>query len=217
VVIQGCVFEENHEWESPGGLVIWQSRAEIRGCIFRNNSACYGGGLEIYHCEGYGTSVIEENLFTGNQAQVWGGGIFNVDSSPLIRRNTFVGNGTGSNGAIFILGGSPEIVDNIIVGSPHGIACMGYSGYPPSIPVVGRNLLWELGDAPALACADTGEVIALDPGFCDPGAGDYTVCADSPAVIDGTIALGAYPVGCDPCSGTETRPFTWGALKARYP
>jgi hypothetical protein len=44
VLVEGCVFEGNHSWEAPGGLIVWGSRADIRNNIFRNNSSCYGGG-----------------------------------------------------------------------------------------------------------------------------------------------------------------------------
>jgi hypothetical protein len=88
-----------------------------------------GGGLEMYHCEGDGVSVIEGNLFLNNDADVWGGGLLNVDSSPVIRNNTFVGNGGFNRAAIWVLG-----------------------GFPPSLPLIGDNICWNIDQSTPSNC-----------------------------------------------------------------
>jgi hypothetical protein len=210
VLIEGCVFEENHSWESPGGLIVWSSRADIRNNVFRNNSSCYGGGLEVYHCEDSGVSVVEGNLFLNNYADIWGGGLFCVDSSPEIRNNTFGGN---SHSAIWVLGGSPNIHHNIIVDSYQAIHCQSYAGYPPSLPVIGDNLCWEIDYEPLSDCPSPAALQAADPLFCDASAGDYHLCANSPAAEDGLAAYGALGVGCGDCELTPVQSKSWGAIK----
>jgi hypothetical protein len=216
ILIEGCTIEENHGWESPGGVIIWSSRADIRGNVFRNNSACYGGAIEMYHCEGSGVSVIEDNLFVGNTADVWGGGMFNVDSSPVVRRNTFVANGATVKPAIWVLGGKPEIDHNIIAGSELAVYCFAYTGYPPSLPVIGENICWSIADTAITNCDPSADPLIVDPLFCDSLAGDFRVCADSPAVLGEELIFGALGVGCPKCGDTPVKPASWGFLKSLF-
>ncbi|MFZ1948125.1 MAG: right-handed parallel beta-helix repeat-containing protein [bacterium] len=209
------LIENNTDWEAPGGVIIWQSRADIRGNIFRGNSSCYGGGLEMYHCETEPVSYIEDNLFVANSASLWGGAIFNVDSSPVIRRNTFYGGGTHDSATIWVLGGSPIIDLNVIVGTTWGVFCQWDYRYPESTPVMGTNLFWDV-QQPRYECSVLpGTAIVGDPLFCDANAGDFTLCADSPALSSPAGRLGAFDAGCAPCD-LATEPATWGAVKALY-
>jgi len=213
VLVENCLFEDNHSWESPGGLIVWSSRADIRNNTFRNNSACYGGGLEMYHCEGYGVSTIEGNLFLNNGAEVWGGGLLNIDSSPVIRYNTFVGNGGFGRAAVWVIGGQPEISNNIIVDSHQAIYCHSLDGFPPSLPTIGDNLCWQIGKSFLSNCPSTGLLRVEDPFFCDTEGGVFSVCADSPAIEENTVLFGAFGRGCDECSATPIRKTTWGDVK----
>jgi hypothetical protein len=215
LVIEDCLIENNTDWEAPGGVIIWESRADIRRNIFRGNGACYGGGLEMYHCESEPVSYIEGNLFVGNSASDWGGGIFNVDSSPVITGNTFYGNGAPGKAAIWVLGGSPDIDANVIVGSTYGVYCQSHQQYPESTPLMGANLFWDVGQAVWYCATGPGQVIVADPLFCDAGAGDFTVCEDSPALGSPAGQMGAFGAGCAPCAAA-TEPATWGAVKALY-
>ncbi len=215
ILVEGCTIEENHSWESPGGMIVWQSRADIRRNVFRNNSSCYGGAIEMYHCEGSGVSVIEENVFVGNTADTWGGGIFNVDSSPVIRRNTFVTNGGSTKPAIWVLGGRPEITHNIFADSRLAVYCYAYSGYPASRPVIGENICWSIADTTLSNCGSSGGLLVVNPLFCDAAAGDFRLCADSPAIVGGEVTFGALGVGCPNCDDVPVKPASWGAVKSR--
>ena len=213
VQIEDCVIEANTDWESPGGVIIWESHADIRRNTFRNNQACYGGGLEMYHCETQPVSFVEENVFFGNSADEWGGGLLNVDSSPVIRHNTFYANNSVGNAAIWVLGGQPTISENIIVGSDWGVYCQTDLQYPPSSPVLDCNLFWNVRLGATYECNNVGRMIQEDPRFCDPAGGNFLLCEDSPAVSDTCGTLGALGVGCGPCA-QQTAPTTWGKIKA---
>jgi hypothetical protein len=216
VLLEGCRIENNRAWESPGGVLVWQSRADIRDNVFVGNEACYGGGLEIYHCATAGQSVIERNLFLDNRVENWGGGIFVVDSSPAIRRNTFVGNAGPGNAAVWVLGGRPEVSDNIMQDSPYGVMCQTESGFPPSTPVIGRNLVWHASGGAVHGCPATGEIVAIDPHFCAQASADFTLCENSPAVSEGVAVMGAFAIGCAPCDRVPVERSTWGSLKTGY-
>jgi hypothetical protein len=215
LMIEDCLIENNTDWEAPGGVIIWQSRADIRRCVFRGNLSCYGGGLEMYHCEGEPVSYIEDNLFVANSASTWGGGIFNVDSSPVIAGNTFYANGGPGKAAIWVLGGTPYIDRNVIVASTYGVYCQWDYQYPESLPVLGANLFWDV-EAPKWECSvGPGTILIADPLFCDADGGDFTVCEDSPALSQPGGRLGAFDAGCGPCAVAAT-PTTWGTVKALY-
>jgi hypothetical protein len=213
ILIEDCVFENNTSWEAPGGFIVWNSRADIRNNIFRNNRSCYGGGLEIYHCQDNGPSIIEGNLFLNNEAITWGGGIFNVDSSPVIRNNTFSGNGGSGRAAIWVLGGSPDIHHNIIYDSYQAVRCQAEPGYPASTPIIGDNICWQIGVSPITNCPSTGGLTVEDPLFCDAANGDYHLCANSPGVVGGVATYGAFDVGCGDCGPSPVKKMTWGAMR----
>jgi hypothetical protein len=215
LLIENCTIEDNTGWEAPGGVIIWQSHADIRRNIFRRNQACYGGGLEIYHCATQPVSYVEENIFVDNSVTAWGGAIFTVDSSPTIRQNTFFANDAPGNAAIWVLGGQPVITKNVVVGSDWGIYCQTDPQYPPSLPIVDCNLLWDPGLGVSFDCSNMGRVIEQDPLFCDPASENFALCEDSPAISDSCGPLGALGSGCQPCAAQVT-PTSWGAIKAMH-
>ncbi|MBM4103936.1 MAG: hypothetical protein FJ263_07780 [Planctomycetes bacterium] len=122
-IADGNVYVEWQAWAWPwpdrkeaagGGILNENCSPTIRNCIFLNNTA-YGyvydtGGISpiqdaamdmyILHCLGYGggiynlnsNPVIENCMFIGNSAIVGGAGIENVSSSPTITNCVFYGN-----------------------------------------------------------------------------------------------------------------------------
>ena len=113
-----------------------------------------------------------------------------------------------------LMQGRPVVENNVIVGSDQPISCMPFGSIPAANPRFGRNLVWG-NSAPAVwACSSSGEIVSDDPGFCDPGADDYSVCEGSPC-LSYEEPLGAFGAGCANCQvPTVTRSF--GRAKARY-
>jgi hypothetical protein len=219
VRFENCLFENNTGWDAAGGLIVWDSRADVIGCTFRGNQACYGGALEFYHCDnsgysfGFEPSVVEYNLFQGNTATELGGALMTVDSAPIIRFNTFVDNDSPIGSAIRLMQGEPVIENNVITGSDIPITCLGYETIPPAEPIMGRNLVWGYGGEPVGVCANGGDIVSADPGFCDPEGGDFRVCAESPCLEGGQ--LGAFGAGCEECM-VSVEPTSMGSFKALY-
>jgi hypothetical protein len=216
LLLEGCVIENNTGWEAPGGVIVWESRGDIRRNVFRNNTATWGGGLEMYHCGSEPVSYIEDNLFVDNGVTDWGGGLFIVASSPVVRRNTFHNNMQPGNAAIWVLGGTPVISQNLIAGSDWGVYCQTHPQYPPSTPVLDCNLFWRLQQGLCSGCQGLGRTVVADPLFCDEDAQDFSLCADSPALSDSCGRLGAYEAGCPDCSGEAIVPLSWGAIKSLF-
>jgi len=55
-----------------------------------------------------------------------------------------------------------------------------------------------------------------DPLFCDAAAGDYRLCADSPAAEGTEGAYGAFGVGCGACNPLPARSTSWGGMKTMF-
>ena len=215
LLLEDCIIESN-TGEAPGGVIIWQSRGDIRRNVFRGNRATWGGGLEMYHCDTEPVSYIEDNLFVDNGVTDWGGGLFIVNSSPVVRRNTFYKNNQPGNAAIWVLGGTPTISQNLIVGSDWGVYCQTHPQYLPSQPVMGCNLFWDLMQGQCYACPNLGTVIEANPLFCDEATQNFSLCDNSPALSSPCGRLGAFDAGCPPCQGDPVKPTTWGAIKSLF-
>jgi hypothetical protein len=112
-----------------------------------------------------------------------------------------------------VLGGKPDIHHNIIVDSDYAIRCQTDSQYPPSLPVIGDNICWQI-DEPGLSnCPSASALQVANPLFCDAAGNDYSLCEDSPAVAGGEAVYGAFGIGCGTCSQTPVKKTTWGGLK----
>jgi len=218
VRFENCLFENNTGWDAAGGIIVWDSRADVIGCTFRGNQACYGGALEFYHCgsgysSGFEPSVVEYNLFQGNTATELGGALMTIDSSPIIRFNTFVDNDSPIGSALRLMQGEPVIENNVITGSDIPITCVQYEDIPAAEPVMGRNLFWKHEGNPVAVCLESGDIVTADPGFCDPEGGDFRVCAESPCLEGGQ--LGAFGAGCGACL-VSVEGTSMGSFKALF-
>ncbi|MCE9616089.1 MAG: right-handed parallel beta-helix repeat-containing protein [Lentisphaerae bacterium] len=95
-VIRNCTFDNNTAVNYGGALTELGvgSQVTISNCIFRNNSASYGGALHWAS----GLVAIRDSVFAGNRASAGGGVAYGASVSGLVERCTFVGNTAGSSG-----------------------------------------------------------------------------------------------------------------------
>jgi hypothetical protein len=154
---------------------------------------------------------VTGNLFLGNNYST----IINASPECVVEGNTFAEGGT----AILLQSGAtnPAIQRNIIYNNVTGIACA--FGPSPTIRcnnVVGAVLPYD-GD-----CANqtgTNGNFSMEPQFCAPANGDFTLQPDSPCAPgnhpDGTACglIGAFSVSC---TNVSTEESSWGQLKAKY-
>ena len=219
-VVTGCLFDHNStkmpgEGSGAGILCRNGASATVERCTFTyNSSSGYGGS---------GVSCVASSpdiafcTFWSNE----GAPLQCASSSPTVRNCTLVSNWNAEGSAIRCEDASSPALSNCIAADGHR-----------GPPVFCADAL----SAPTLSCCDlhgndsgdwTGCVagqlgvdgnIALDPLFCDPAVGDFTLAEDSPCAAfsppnPGCDLIGAWPVACGP---TGVGGITWGAVKALF-
>ena len=71
-----------------GALAIFNASVNIRHCIFRSNTAVYGGGLSLRGS----TGSIQNNIFRSNSAHAFGGAMLIYGTTADIDNNTILQN-----------------------------------------------------------------------------------------------------------------------------
>lgn len=102
------VFKDNTA-RFGGGINIRYCAPTVAGNLFRNNLAEFGGGL---NCR-YSRATIEANIIRHNSGDQ-GGGIYSGRSNLTIRRNIITGNSAIEGGGIYFGNSSPYVERNTI-------------------------------------------------------------------------------------------------------
>jgi predicted outer membrane repeat protein len=154
-----------------------------------------GGGAYCY----YSTPDFTNCEFSGNTA-FQGGAVRCTYSSPKLTNCTAVHNQCDHQGAgLHLVLSSPEIDNTIIAYNSGGQGVRGYDSEPSleCSDVYGN----EEGDWVGCIAgqAGTNGNISMDPLFCDPDNGDFTISQFSPCEPghSGCGLIGAYGVGCE--------------------
>lgn len=225
--IENCVFRDNWVGEY-GGAVLCEGEGvapTFTDCAFIGNATDRNGGA-IY-CRHSATIALSNCVFEDNQVLHHGGAVWFEESSSSITGSLFRNNrATDTGGAIQCLYGSPHIIGCVFLGngSAKGGAIRCNSGAAPTIEntiiafgIGGGAVSCQSRDAmPMLFCCDlfgnaggdwldcvheqcdVNGNLCLDPAFCNPGAGNFTLRYDSPCAAEnnpecGTI--GVCPMG----------------------
>ncbi len=182
------------DWEqgAGGGIYLFVVPAGIetpsiqRNTIEGNSADMYGGGLYALDSDLY----IRGCYFEGNQSGM-GGGLFLGDCEAAVSFNEFVGN-TGWGGGICCSGASPELTGNQISGNVgEGILCFSSS------PVISHNTV-SGNDGRGIHChqSSSPEITAntitgnLGGGVSASGAGSAPVVRDTLIAGNSTLASG---------------------------
>jgi hypothetical protein len=198
-----------------GGIFLWHSSGLIARNRIEDNRSHEAAGISINGSTNPDL-IVSENLIIGNEAALFGAGIFvNRGTHPEMRSNTMVGNMAASaGGAVFYMPESaPVFGRNIIVGNSASDGG-GIHAFGPAAPAFLCNDAWDNTGGNY-----TGSVI--DPtgtdGNISPGLGDYSLAQNSPCAPGhsppGCDLIGAVPVGCGPVA---VEPVTWGTIKSLY-
>jgi len=227
-LITNCVFDSNSAnyggaiyLGSAGG----DTGPLIQQCTFTGNSADLhwngqGGAIYLTNVSTNEDCRINNNIFDGNSAPN-GGAIYFSTSSPEVNGNLFVYNTGSTNGSALYIGNydGPTISNCTIANNtgPEAVYCYGFNGTVE--PVFINTIVWDSDSSfgfqdtsqanPIISYCnlesgfpttgtDGGSNISIDPLFCSPDSGDYTLAENSSCVVAGANGsnMGAFGVGC---------------------
>ncbi len=220
-----CMFEGGHARLGAGFATYGNCYSRISGCRFTHHWAQFGGAV---YCRDAGM-IIEHCTFRENGSRWCGAGIYCYwDAYPLIDHCTFIRNASICGASISSDGGShiqvihctlyansgkrgagvecdvwgtAIIQDTIIAGSTWGMAV--HCRDEGSRIYLQRCDLYGNDGGDWVGCAESqlghdGNV-SVDPMFCDPAQGVFTLRPESPCAsgVDGDDAMGAWGLGCE--------------------
>ena len=255
-LITNCVFDSNSAnyggaiyLGSAGG----DTEPLIQQCTFTGNSADLawngqGGAIYLTNVSTNEDCRINNNTFDGNSAPN-GGAIYFSTSSPEVSGNLFVNNtGSTNASALYIYNYDGPTISNCTIANntgPEAVYCYGFNGTVE--PVFINTIIWDSDSSfgfqdtsqanPIISYCnldsgfpttgtDGGSNISIDPLFCSPDSGNYTLAENSSCVAAGANGsnVGAFGVGCGSIhigplwyvattgsdatgNGTDTNPF----------
>ncbi|MBD3178465.1 MAG: S8 family serine peptidase [Candidatus Latescibacteria bacterium] len=184
--------------ESGGGIYLSGSGAEILNCDIRGCSAEEGAGIYIEDSGG----LVKSCLVAGNAASTDGGGVYIQRSTTRLENCTIADNSSvGDAGGIMIGRYSyPQIINSIIAFNQRAGICSRESGGDLVLQccdIYGNGSDLE-GDCLDELVARGGN-FSLDPVFCDPGSGNFTIGDGSPCTDNRSpcgVRIGSEEIGC---------------------
>lgn len=238
VMVDGCWFEScNISWgaalngvsspalvrnttflNNPSGAIRrWSNDARLFSCYFEGNTAVDGGAVFL---NGDG-SVVQGNVFYDNHAAGGsGGGLYTKGADWQVTGNTFHGctvqPGSGGGAAAFLIGGGLGLggdFENNVISECSG-AVAADRGFATTV-TTDCNVYWNnpQGDTD-FGYGPNDRVV--DPWFCDPGAGDFTLNAASPCLPENSGPCGLIGALGQGCGSVAVKPESWGKVKQRY-
>lgn len=188
-----------------GGLYLLASSSTIDRCVIKANTGGNGGGLGVQggkvsvsatwfednHGTAYGqagtgaahnlsvdsSTTYTNCVFVHNASAAFGGAIYNSSASPRIVNCTFWGNTAALQLGLDVFDnpGSPFIVNSILASTGAGQHAI--SDYP-SQGVQSAQVSYSDVVGESLG----GTNLDIDPGFVNPGQGDFALGAGSPCI-----------------------------------
>lgn len=198
-----CEFRDNNAGGSGGGVsVVTGADVDIVDCEFWNNTGLLRAGA--ISAADSTTVDIDGCLFVGNTAHT-GSAIYHLRASGSVTNCTFDNNNTYTDGVytaiygtLLLQGSDDVVVERNIFANENG----GYGLFILYSTVIRDcNIYWgnDQGNI-AYGYLEATE-LEVDPLFCDPASGDYTVLNASSAAPAQSLCgqlIGAFPVGCGP-------------------
>jgi hypothetical protein len=161
---------------------------------------------------------VRNNLFWGNETDGLGGALRWLGGSAVFEGNTLFGNSADLVSAFAISHSTGDVITirkNIVAGNTGGPAVWGGPERFPT-PVSECNDFWANPDGDLLDYFVGPTDIFVDPQFCNPDAGDFTLRSTSPCLpgnSNGCGQIGAFGMGCGTVSVT---PMSWGRIKNQF-
>ncbi len=204
--IRNCVFRDNHDTVGYGAAIWIRMGGDplIEDCLFLNNQAYHGGGVAQ---DLGGSPVIRRCVFRGNEANGDGGAIAARMSQAIIENCTFVGNRASRGSVIYANYYASPVLDRCVLFGNLDSTPVSYWA-DATLQLISCNIYGnEAGDwvDEISGQLDLDANFSAPPLFCDPDAGDFHLCADSPNLPENNLwgcdqLVGALGAGCDDCT-----------------
>jgi hypothetical protein len=124
--IRWNVFEGNSSTGVGGGISVRYEDCNIYNNLFKGNYSALGGALAILHMDEV-SHRINNNLIEGNASAFFGGGVANLNASPIYINNTIVYNSSTYGGGFYCKDSvSPDFYNTIFWGNTAAVGPQGY-------------------------------------------------------------------------------------------
>lgn len=215
--VENCTVEDcRADW--GGGMLFWGSLSAVTGCRFFECTAFTKGGGIYITTDAYVT--VTGALFVECSADDDGGAACcNNCQTSFVNCTMFACEGGACGGILAINGACVALMNSII---SHGPGC--WAAHTASNGVITASCSDVYGneggdwiDGLEGQLGSDGN-IAEDPLYCNVGAGDFTIGANSPCAPfsepnPACDLIGAFEVGCGSVPVTT---HTWGGIKAAF-
>lgn len=205
--VRDCTFRGNSAVYGGAIRARGEPAPNIEGCVFVDNSAVYGGAIDARD-----VAIHVSNSTFGNNVASRGGGMCFTDCSPTVTNCTMCLNSADYGAAMKLFGSVAKIEKCIVALNRTNEALSGEEASETSYCCVFGNADGDVIDG------DAHDNFVTDPLMCDPGAGDYHLCANSYCLPSGnpwSCHIGHQANGCESCT-SPVRDVSWGILKATY-
>lgn len=207
-----CRFVGNTAAHNGGACGVgWDAAMTLSGCTFRDNASLMGGACAAY----FGASLdIDGCLFVENTGVV--GAVLVEGTKADITGSTFHANVSLEHATVlYYAGSSGSFVQNIVAEDQLGF------GLKLSFPGACTHdcNIYDANTAGALDGDELGDFELTVPAlFCAADAGDFSLCADSPALPESNVCglIGAFGQGCDACGVVMTESHSWTTVKQLF-
>ena len=230
------------EWAIYGFEIIFSSAVTLQGLTVTHGTYDLGGAILIV----YSSPVAIVNCRLRDNQSEQAAGVFSQSSDITLDTCVIADNRTTllGGGGVTIGEGSAVIQNCTIANNEVPIGTFGSAiGCAYTTVTVERTIISHNGVAPPVACDAatitlgcsnvfgnvagdwTGCLIgqeglrgnmSVDPLFCDPGSGDYTLARSSPCLPPQSGLCGQIGALGEGCLGTAIESESWARMKARY-
>ncbi len=195
--ISGCRLIGNHA-AMGAGIYCQGGSPVITGCAFvENEGRSRAGGVGLFSSR----AVLTDCLFTRNWGYM-GSAVFLPDSSAVTLVGcTLTANNSSIDKACVGVGGNSSLTldrTQITFGNRRAARCYDQGTLTATACDIYQNAEGDYTDCLAAQSNAAGN-LSLDPLYCDAGADDFEVRADSPCAAINTVSglpIGAFGAGC---------------------
>jgi predicted outer membrane repeat protein len=198
-----CDLDSNST-QSRGGAIYADNETQISlaHCTITSNIAMYSGG-GIYCDDDSPLTLTDCILASNSTGSHAGGAIYCEDSSPAdLTRCTLYSNSAVEGGGLYCRTSSPPSLTQCVVAFGQGGAWCEWD--TSSLPTVNCCDIYANAGGDSLFDAGGSDNFSEDPGFCDAGSGDFTLCDASPCLPANNgcgVQIGALGAGECSCVG----------------